>query len=164
MKNIRAIDIRLAAAAACIGLLAAGVATARTEAAEQEKKKPSIAVRATPSTGFSPLRVFLTAELKGGDDDFAEFYCPTVEWIWGDDTRAESSADCDPYEAGKSEIRRRYSVNRVFQTAGNFKVEFRLKQKDRVVGAGSITVQVRPGVRDGGGDDRCCEATLPPDR
>ena len=67
------------------------------------------------------------------DDDFAEFYCPTVEWIWGDDTRAESSADCDPYEAGKSEIRRRYSVNRVFQTAGNFKVEFRLKQKDKVV-------------------------------
>lgn len=160
MKNIRAIDIRLAAAAACVGLVAVGVTAAGTEAVEQEKKKPSISVRATPLAGFSPLRVSLTAELKGGDDDFAEFYCPTVEWIWGDDTRAESSADCDPYEAGKSEIRRRYSVNRVFQTAGNYKVEFRLKQKDRIVGAGSITVQVRPGVRDGGGDDRCCGAPV----
>jgi hypothetical protein len=71
--------------------------------------------------------------------------------VWGDDTRAESTADCDPYEAGTSEIRRRYSVNRIFQTAGNFKVEFRLKQKNKVVGAGSTTIQVRPGLRDGGG-------------
>jgi hypothetical protein len=116
-----------------------------------EQKKPSISLRASPAAGFSPLKVFLSAEIKGGADDFADFYCPTIEWVWGDDTRAESSADCDPYEAGKSEIKRRYSVSRIFPTAGNFKVEFRLKQKDKVVGAGSTTVQVRPGVRDGGG-------------
>ena len=117
----------------------------------QDKTKPSISVRANPSAGFSPLKVVITAELKGGADDFADFYCPTVEWVWGDDTRAESTADCDPYEAGKSEIKRRYTVSRIFQTAGNTKVEFRLKQKDKVVGTGSTQVQVRPGVRDGGG-------------
>lgn len=122
-----------------------------TAAAAQEKKKPSISVRASPSAGFSPLKVFLTVEVKGGDNDFADFYCPTVEWVWGDDTRAESTADCDPYEPGQSEIRRRYTVTRIFPTAGNFKVEFRLKQKDKVVGAGSTNLQIRPGVRDGGG-------------
>lgn len=118
--------------------------------AVQEQKRPSITVRASPATGFSPLKVFLTAEIKGGSDDFADFYCPTVEWVWGDDTRAESTSDCDPYEPGKSEIRRRYSETRIFQTAGNFKVEFRLKQKNKVVGSGSINLQVRPGIRDGG--------------
>ena len=122
-------------------------------AASEDQKKPSISVRANPAAGFSPLKVFISAEIKGGPDDFAEFYCPTIEWVWGDDTRAESSADCEPYEAGRSEIKRRYSVSRIFQIAGNFRVEFRLKQKDKVVGAGSTTIQVRPGLRDGG-DDR----------
>lgn len=120
--------------------------------AASSEKKPSISVRASPAAGFSPLKVVVSAEIKGGANDFAEYYCPTIEWVWGDDTRAESTADCDPYEVGKSEIRRRYSVTRVFQTSGNFKVEFRLKQKDKVVGAGSTTVQVRPGLRDGFGD------------
>ena len=153
MNIIKAIGVGLTSAAGCIGIAAATLGAAPA-AQDQAKKKPSVAVRASPQAGFSPLRVVVTAELKGGDNDFADYYCPTIEWVWGDDTRAESSADCDPYEAGKSEIRRRYTVSRIFQTAGNFKVEFRLKQKDKVVGAGSTTVQVRPGLRDSGGMDR----------
>ena len=136
----------------CVILLAAGGAVAGAELADKaDKKKPSITVRASPSAGFSPLRVVLTAEIKGGENDFADFYCPTIEWYWGDETKAETTADCDPYEAGKSEIRRRYTTSRIFQSSGNMKVEFRLKQKDKVVGAGSTTVTVRPGLRDGGG-------------
>jgi hypothetical protein len=146
MMMMQAIRVRSISAIACAVLLAGTVGTA-----DQGKKKPSITVRASPSAGFSPLKVFITAEVKGGDDDFAEFYCPTIEWVWGDDTRAESTADCEPYETGKSEIRRRYTVSRIFPTAGTYKVEFRLKQKEKVVGAGSTSVQVRPGLRDGGG-------------
>jgi hypothetical protein len=119
---------------------------------DAEKKKPSLTLRASPSAGFTPLKVVLTAELKGGDDDFADYYCPTVEWVWGDDTRAESTADCEPYEPGKSKIQRRYTTSRVFQIPGDLRVEFRLKQKDKVVGANSTRITVRPGVRDGGGD------------
>ncbi len=136
---------------ACVILLSGGVAVAGSDIAD--KKKPSISIRASPAAGFSPLRVVLTAELKGGDNDFPDYYCPTIEWVWGDDTRAESTADCDPYEAGTSEIKRRYTVSRIFQTAGNMKVEFRLKQKNKVVGSGSTTVNVRPGLRDGGGGE-----------
>jgi hypothetical protein len=132
----------------CAILLAGSVAIVGTQ--DAEKKKPSLTLRATPSAGFTPLRVVLTAELKGGDDDFADYYCPTVEWVWGDDTRAESTADCDPYEPGKSKIRRRYTTTRIFQIAGDMRVEFRLKQKDKVVGANSTRINVRPGVRDGG--------------
>jgi hypothetical protein len=149
MMTRKVVWIRSVSVAATLALVA-GAAIA----ADEEAKKPSISVRANPSAGFSPLKVFISAEIKGGPDDFAEFYCPAIEWVWGDDTRAESSADCDPYEAGKSEIKRRYSVSRIFQTSGNFRVEFRLKQKDKVVGSGSTTIQVRPGLRDGGGSDR----------
>lgn len=136
----------------CIILLAGGVAV--TGAQNEAKKKPSINVRASPSTGFSPLRVVLTAELKGGADDHPDYYCPTVEWIWDDDTRTETSADCDPYEPGKSEIKRRYTVSRIFHTAGNARVEFRLKQKDKVVASGGTRLAIRPGIRDGGA---CCD-------
>jgi hypothetical protein len=139
--------VRSVSAIACTFLLA-GI----DPAAVEQQKKPSITIRANPAAGFSPLRVVFTAELKGGSDDFKEFYCPTIEWDWGDDTRAESTADCEPYEEGKSEIRRRSTVTRVFETAGNFKVAFRLKQKDKVVGSSSTTVQVRPGLR-----DICCD-------
>jgi len=149
MTITTAITIRSVSAVAGAVLLAGAVVMAAGD-----EKKPSISLRANPTAGFSPLKVFLSAEIKGGPDDFAEYYCPTIEWVWGDDTRAESTSDCEPYEAGKSEIRRRYSVTRIFQTAGNYKVEFRLKQKNKVVGAGSTTVQVRPGLRDGGGEPR----------
>jgi hypothetical protein len=129
------------------------VAAPASFAADDKKPKPSITVRSNPNAGFSPLRIVVTAELKGGTNDYEEFYCPSIEWTWGDDTRTHSSADCDPYQAGKSEIQRRYTTSKVFQTAGEYRVEFRLKQKDKVVGSGSTTVQVRPGVRDGG---QCC--------
>jgi len=135
---------------ACGILLAGSVAMAGAQ--DAKTKKPSVTLRATPSAGFTPLKVVLTAELKGGDDDFAEYYCPTVEWIWGDDTSAESTGDCDPYEAGKTKIQRRYTTTRVFQIPGDMQVEFRLKQKDKVVGARSTRITVRPGLRDGGGD------------
>jgi len=41
-----------------------------------------------------------------------------------------------------------------FNIAGEYRVEFRLKQKGKVVARGSTDVKVRPGVRDGGYYDR----------
>ncbi len=131
-------------ALACGALISVAVASAAGD-----KTRPSVSVKANPSTGFAPTRVVMTAELKGGANDYAEFYCPAVEWRWGDDTRSESRMDCDPYEPGKSEIRRRYVFDRVFQTPGEFRVEFRMKQKDKTVGQGSTVVRIRPGLRDG---------------
>jgi hypothetical protein len=121
-------------------------------AGADNKTKPGISVRASPTVGFSPARIVLTAEIKGGADDYEPFYCASVEWEWGDDTRSESRADCEPYEAGKSEIKRRFVTEHVFQTSGEYRVRFRLKQKDKVVGAGSTDVKVRPGIRDGAYD------------
>ena len=87
-------------------------------------------------------------ELIGGANDFEEFYCPTIEWEWGDGTQSESSSDCAPYEAGKSEIKRRYTVEHFFR-AGAYRVMFHLKRRDKSIGAASVNIQLRPGLRDG---------------
>jgi hypothetical protein len=117
-----------------------------------DDKKPKISVKANPSMGMSPVRVVVTAEINGGPNDSEELYCPAVEWEWGDDTRSSDRADCDPYVAGKSEIKRRYAADHVYRSAGEYQVQFRLKKKDKTVGASSTLVRVRPGLGDGGGD------------
>ena len=135
-------------------LCASALAVPIYAAQEKDKKaaKPAVSVKVSPIVGFSPARIVLTAELKGGADDYEEFYCATVEWDWGDDTRSESKTDCEPYEAGKSEIKRHFTIDHTFNFAGDYRVEFRLKQKSKVVARGSADVKVRPGVRDGGID------------
>ena len=109
-------------------------------------KKPSLSLKATPAISFAPSRIVVVAELKGGPNDFEEFYCPTLEWEWGDLTTSTAEADCDPYSPGKSEIRRRYTVEHRYQTAGAFKILLRLKKGTKVVGAANTQIQVRPGL------------------
>lgn len=119
----------------------------KDNAKQVEAKRPKISVRAQPPVGVAPFRVVLTGELQGGADDFEEYYCPTIEWAWGDDTTSESTLDCEPYEAGKSQIKRRFTVEHMFRREGAFKVYFHLKRKDKVLASASVTIQVQPGVR-----------------
>ena len=132
----------LSAAVAAIVLVGA-VASAQSNG---EAKKPSLSLRVAPPVGFAQLRTRLVVDVRGGDDDYADFYCPTIEWDWGDGTVSANSEDCDPYEQGKSSIRRRFSTEHVFRQAGSYRVSFRLKQKDRVVGSSTVNIQVRAGV------------------
>jgi hypothetical protein len=90
--------------------------------------------------------ITFTAELRDGDNDFEEYYCASVEWDWGDGTRSESSDDCEPYEAGKSEIRRRYAIQHKYNIDGNYDVQFRLKQRGKVVASARTKVTIRPGM------------------
>lgn len=116
-----------------------------------DPKRPKITLKAQPLISMAPARVVLTAELVGGDNDFEDFYCPAVEWEWGDGTKSESSTDCAPYEPGKSEIKRRFTVEHVFRTGrpNGYRVTVHLKRRDKSVGAATVNIQVRPGLRDG---------------
>jgi hypothetical protein len=134
----------LLAAAFLHGTLAPAVGTAPGD----ENKKPSLSLKVTPPIAFSPARVRVVAEIRGGADNYQEYYCPSIEWDWGDGTVSENTQDCDPYEAAKSTIRRRFSAEHTYRMAGNFKVFFRLKRKDKTMGAASASVQVRPGLRE----------------
>jgi hypothetical protein len=133
-----------------LAVLLVSLAAGHTAGAQRsgDDKKPSLSLRATPPVGFSPLRVRLVVDVRGGADDYEEFYCPSIEWDWGDGTVSGNSEDCDPYQAGKSTIRRRYTIEHVFRQPNTFQVFFRLKQRGRVIAASSANIQVRPGVRD----------------
>lgn len=108
-------------------------------------KRPKITLKAQPVVSISPSKVTLKAELVGGSNDYEEFYCPTVEWDWGDGTQSESTSDCEPYQRGKSEIKRRFTVDHVFR-AGHYQVAFRLKRGNKAVASVSTIVQVQAGI------------------
>jgi len=140
----------------CLLMAAVAVAAQRDKDAKDKDKdkdadnrRPKITLKAQPTISMAPSRVVLTAELVGGANDYEDYYCPTVQWDWGDGTQSESTMDCAPYEAGKSEIKRRFTVEHVFRT-GAYKVMFRLKRRDRAVAAATVSIQVRPGLREGG--------------
>jgi hypothetical protein len=116
---------------------------------QNEAKRPKVSLKAQPPVGVAPFRVVFTGELQGGADDFEEYYCPTVEWEWGDFTTSESTLDCEPYEAGKSQIKRRFTVEHTYRNAGAFKVYFHLKRKDKSLASASTTIQVQPGASGG---------------
>jgi hypothetical protein len=142
------------AGAASLVLAIAFAASASAQKADkdskdnQDSKRPQIKLKAQPVISMAPSRVVLTAELVGGANDYEDFYCAAVEWEWGDGTKSESSTDCAPYESGKSEIKRRFTVEHVFRM-GAYRVMFHLKRHQKSVGMATVSIQVRPGLRDG---------------
>ena len=110
---------------------------------QAEAKRPSLSLRVTPPVGFTPLRVRAAVELRDGSDDYEDFYCAGIEWEWGDGTVSESASDCEPYEAGKSTIRRTFSGVHEYRQAGQYRMIFKLKQKTRQVASASSNIQVR---------------------
>ena len=129
-----------------------GLAVFGTDLSGSDNKKPKISVKANPAMAISPARVVVSADINGGPDDYEEYYCAGVEWDWGDDTRSNNSADCDPYEAGKSQIKRRFTADHMYRISGEYRIQFRLKKKDKPIAAANTSVKIRPGLGDPGGD------------
>jgi hypothetical protein len=137
-----------ALATAVLASIAAAGGPVNAVQRSDDNKKPSLTFKATPPVGFTPLKVRVVVELKGGANDYADFYCATVEWDWADGNISGGGEDCDPYQAGKSEIQRRFTAEHTFRQAGEFDIAFRLKQKNRVVAYSKGTVRVRSGIYD----------------
>lgn len=112
---------------------------------EEEDGEPELRLQASPRVAFAPAEILVLAELRGGPDDYEPLYCASVEWEWDDGTRSESTPDCDPYEPGVSEIRRRYSMRHRFSVGGSYEVRLNLKQRDDVVASERTTIEVRGG-------------------
>lgn len=103
-------------------------------------KKPQLDLRATPRVAFSPVEILVTGQLKGGAD-VEEFYCPGLEWDWGDGTRSSYESDCAPYEAG-AVLERFFRARHAYSTPGAYQVRLTLRRADRTVASSSIAVTV----------------------
>jgi hypothetical protein len=134
---------RCSALAAALLLTLPAVASAGGKDKEKQKK-PALTLRATPRFGFSPLGVFFTAELSGGDD-VEQYYCPEIEWEWGDGDKSSKESDCAPFEAGKTKIQRRFTERHEYQWSGSYPVVVRLKRSDHTIAKADINLTVRPG-------------------
>ena len=104
---------------------------------------PRLRLRATPRVAFAGGSFLFVGQLRGGPDDNEELYCTTVEWDWGDDTLSESTPDCEPFEPGRSEIRRRFSVRHTFDYAGRYEVRLNLKRRDDILISARTRIEVR---------------------
>ena len=135
----------------CIVLMGAAALVAQDDkgdSKDKKEKRPSLSLKATPPIAFSPANIVVTAELKGGSDSDDELYCPSLEWDWGDGTKSESNADCEPFEAGKSSIKRRFTATHTYNMADNYRVLLRLRRGSKTIVGGNTNIQVKPGFRD----------------
>lgn len=124
---------------ACVGTLSAGGAQ------DPADRKPQIVLTARPVLAFTPARIKFSADLRGGADDYEDFYCAEVEWDWDDGTSSQHAGDCDPYRPGKSEIKRHFTAEHTYDVANAYRPAFRLKKRNKVVGQARADVEVRPG-------------------
>ncbi|HEX4568486.1 MAG TPA: hypothetical protein VH138_17765 [Vicinamibacterales bacterium] len=129
---------------------------ALTTAVAAAPGKPKLTVKANPTMAFSPARVVVSGDLTGGVDNDQQLYCLGVEWEWGDGTKSEDSADCEPFETAKSEIKRHFTAEHTFrmeeQAASvgqqpdyrDVHIQLRLKKSNKVVVSGGTTVKIKP--------------------
>ena len=136
----------LAALAAVIAVALAVPASGDAKP-EAKPKKPRLDLRATPRMAFSPVNVFLTAELQGGDD-VEDYYCPELEWEWDDGGKSVQEADCPPFVAGTTKIDRRFTAEHEFTRAGIYNVKVTMRRAGRSLAASTVRVTVRPGLGD----------------
>ena len=105
--------------------------------------RPDLTLRARPQVAFAPAEISFSGVLRGGQDDYEEFYCVSAEWDWDDGTKSESIFDCDPYEPGVSEIRRRFSRRHTYHMGGRYEVRLSLKRRDDVIQSARASVAIQ---------------------
>lgn len=128
------------------------LATARTSGIADKVK---LTLKARPAMAFSPAHIVVTADLTGGPNDNPDFYCASTEWQWGDDTKTEEQSDCDPYEAGKSEITRHFTKDHTYNLEWprgigdippyqDMHILLRLRTSGKVVASAETIVKIKP--------------------
>jgi hypothetical protein len=118
-----------------------------TKTDASKPKKPTLNLRVTPRMAFSPVTVYLIAELAGGDDVEA-YYCPEVEWSWGDGGKSVQEADCPPYQDGVSKIDRRFTAEHDYQHAGTYIIAVTLRRVNKSLARADVRITIRPGIGD----------------
>jgi hypothetical protein len=117
------------------------VALAAPGFAETRLKRPRLDVRASPRIAMSPARVVVVVELVGGDD-VEDYYCPGLQWEWGDGSRSFQESDCEPFQEGAT-VERRYSASHFYGRPGDYNIRVTLSRADHTLASNSAQVMVR---------------------
>ena len=129
---------------ALVSLLVVALAAPATAGEARGAKKPRLDLRASPRIALMPIDVLVVAELVGGDE-IEDFYCPAVEWDWGDGGRSAHEADCPPFEPGMA-MARYHSAHHAYRQPGEYSVRVTLRRVGRSRAGAStvVTIGVTP--------------------
>jgi hypothetical protein len=122
------------------GLLMVALTAAPTAGEGRPAKRPRLDLRATPRLAQTPVDVLVVAELVGGDE-IEDFYCPAVEWDWGDGARSAHEGDCPPFEPGMF-MARRHSARHAYRQPGEYSVRVTLRRVGRALAAATTLVNI----------------------
>jgi hypothetical protein len=111
------------------------------QAGEPKSRKPRLDLRASPRVAMSPVNVLLVAELVGGEAG-EEFYCPGLEWEWGDGGKSSYESDCAPFGPG-AELERRFSATHAYLRPGDYQITVKLRRADRSLASATASITVR---------------------
>jgi hypothetical protein len=128
--------------AAALLLLLAAPAAAPGDA--PKGRRPRLDLRVSPRVAFVPVSVSVTAELQGGDE-LEDFYCPGLEWDWGDGARSESESDCVPFES-KESFDRVFLARHSYRTPGRYSVKLTLRRSERAIAVATTNIMVHASV------------------
>lgn len=127
-----------------VALLAAAL-TVSAVAATAGARKPRLDLRVSRPVAFAPVDVLLIGELVGGEES-EDFYCPGVEWEWGDGARSFHEADCAPFQPGV-QLQRRFTARHAYRAAGEYEVRLELRRAGRSVAKAWVWIRVLSGTR-----------------
>jgi hypothetical protein len=82
----------------------------------------------------------VVGKLVGGDD-VEDFYCPCLEWDWGDGSRSMREGDCPPFD-DETQMARLFSVMHRYRETGDFKATLTLRRGGRTVASAAVSIRV----------------------
>ena len=126
---------------ALVPLLVVALAAPATAGVARGAKKPRLDLRASPRIALPPVDVLVVAELVGGDE-IEDFYCPAIEWEWGDGNRSAHEADCPPFRAGMT-MARLHSASHAYRRPGAYSIRVTLRRVGRALAAATTQVDIR---------------------
>ena len=122
-------------------LLAATLAAPAMAGDGHGARKPRLDLRASPRMALMPVDVFAIAELVGGDET-EDFYCPAIEWEWGDGNRSAHESDCSPFRPGMT-MARLHSATHAYRRPGEYSIRVTLRRVGRTLAAATTQVDIR---------------------
>jgi hypothetical protein len=126
---------------AVLGVALLGAVSASAAEKKVEKKGTKVSLRAAPRVAPAPATVVFNVELAGGEDG-EDLYCPVLEWEWGDGTHSEEEEECPPFEAGHTQVQRRFTTSHEYRDRANPNVVVTVRKGDRVFGKDAVALVI----------------------